>query len=80
MAFRLEHRVPPPLVGVITAGLMYAISRVLPLFAFDLPHRQVLAAATATYQMALARGHGKLDKGAMIKVYEELLGVEFRAR
>jgi len=39
----------------------------------------VLAAATATYQMALLRGHGKLDKGAMIKVYEELLGVEFRA-
>jgi 3-hydroxyisobutyrate dehydrogenase-like beta-hydroxyacid dehydrogenase len=39
----------------------------------------VLAAATATYQMALARGHGRLDKGAMIKVYEELLGVEFRA-
>ena len=40
----------------------------------------VLAAATATYQMALLRGHGRLDKGAMIKVYEELLGVEFRAR
>jgi 3-hydroxyisobutyrate dehydrogenase-like beta-hydroxyacid dehydrogenase len=40
----------------------------------------VLAAATATYQMALLRGHGKLDKGAMIKLYEELLGVEFRAR
>ncbi len=39
----------------------------------------VLAAATATYQMALLRGHGKLDKGAMIKVYEELLGVEFRS-
>jgi len=40
----------------------------------------VLAAATATYQMALLRGHGKLDKGAMIKVYEELLGVEFRSK
>ena len=40
----------------------------------------VLAAATATYQMALLRGHGKLDKGAMIKVYEELLGVGFRAK
>lgn len=38
----------------------------------------VLAAATVTYQMALLRGHGKLDKGAMIKVYEELLGVQFR--
>jgi 3-hydroxyisobutyrate dehydrogenase-like beta-hydroxyacid dehydrogenase len=40
----------------------------------------VLAAATATYQMALLRGHGKLDKGAMIKVFEELLGVEFRSK
>lgn len=42
---------------------------------FPLP---VLAAATATYQQALLRGHGDLDKGAMIKVFEELLGVEFR--
>ena len=40
----------------------------------------VLAAATATYQMAMLRGHGKLDKGAMIRVYEELLGVEFRKK
>src|SRR5689334_10407733 len=40
----------------------------------------VLAAATATYQMAMLRGHGQLDKGAMIKVYEELLGVEFRKK
>lgn len=38
----------------------------------------VLAAASATYQMALLKGHGHLDKGAMIRVYEELLGVEFR--
>lgn len=40
----------------------------------------VLAAATATYQMAMLRGHGTLDKGAMIRVYEELLGVEFREK
>lgn len=40
----------------------------------------VLAAASATYQMALLRGHGDLDKGAMIRVFEELLGVEFRKR
>lgn len=38
----------------------------------------VLAAATATYQMALLRGHGERDKGAMILVFEELLGVKFR--
>ncbi len=39
----------------------------------------VLAAATATYQTALLRGHGAQDKGAMIRVFEELLGVEFRS-
>ena len=39
----------------------------------------VLAAATATYQTALLQGHGADDKGAMIKVYESLLGVTFRA-
>jgi 3-hydroxyisobutyrate dehydrogenase-like beta-hydroxyacid dehydrogenase len=39
----------------------------------------VLAAATATYQAALLRGHGEKDKGAMVRVFEELLGVEFRS-
>lgn len=35
-------------------------------------------AATTTYQMALADGYGDEDKGAMIKVFERLLGVRFR--
>ncbi|HWK46941.1 MAG TPA: NAD(P)-dependent oxidoreductase [Stellaceae bacterium] len=39
----------------------------------------VLAAATATYQTALLRGHGELDKGGMVRVFESLLGVEFRS-
>lgn len=38
----------------------------------------VLAAASATYQQALREGHGAKDKGAMILVYERLLGVSFR--
>lgn len=38
----------------------------------------VLAAATATYQAALLKGHGKKDKGGMILVYEDLLGVSVR--
>lgn len=38
----------------------------------------VLSAATNTYRMALAKGLGGLDKGGMIKVFEELFGVEFR--
>lgn len=39
----------------------------------------VLAAATATYQMALLRGNGAYDKGSMIRLYEELLDVRVRA-
>ncbi|GJE58529.1 NAD(P)-dependent oxidoreductase [Methylobacterium trifolii] len=39
----------------------------------------VLAAATATYQTALRKGHGARDKGAMILPFEEMLGVAFRA-
>jgi hypothetical protein len=39
----------------------------------------VLAAATATYQAALLRGHGEQDKGAMVQVFEELLGAKFRS-
>ena len=38
----------------------------------------VLAAATATYQMALLKGFGGHDKGAMIHVFEELNGTRFR--
>jgi len=37
-------------------------------------------AATTTYQMALLDGLGDQDKGAMIKVFERSLGVEFRKR
>ena len=38
----------------------------------------VLAAATATYQMALLDGHGALDKGAMVLPFEKRLDVQFR--
>ncbi|MCK1546166.1 NAD(P)-dependent oxidoreductase [Bradyrhizobium sp. 179] len=40
----------------------------------------VLAAATATYQMALLKGHGDKDKGGMVTVFEELLGVDYRSQ
>ena len=39
----------------------------------------VLAAVTSTYQQALLEGHGEKGKGAMILVFERLLGVSFRA-
>jgi 3-hydroxyisobutyrate dehydrogenase-like beta-hydroxyacid dehydrogenase len=40
----------------------------------------VLAAATAVYQSALRAGHGDKDKGGMICLAEEALGVQFRSR
>lgn len=38
----------------------------------------VLGAATVTFQMALLKGLGPENKGAMIKVYESLLDTQFR--
>lgn len=43
----------------------------------DMP---VLAAASTTYQNALLQGHGASDKGAMIRVFEDLLGVTYSSR
>jgi 3-hydroxyisobutyrate dehydrogenase-like beta-hydroxyacid dehydrogenase len=40
----------------------------------------VTAAATVTYQMALDQGLGRENKGAMIKVWEKILGVEVRKK
>ncbi|MDF2501618.1 MAG: 3-hydroxyisobutyrate dehydrogenase [Anaerosporomusa subterranea] len=37
----------------------------------------VMHAATATYQMAMLKGLGLKDKGAMICVFEDLLGVKY---
>ncbi len=38
----------------------------------------MVQAATTTFQMALANGLGSESKGALIKVFEKLLGIEFR--
>jgi 3-hydroxyisobutyrate dehydrogenase-like beta-hydroxyacid dehydrogenase len=40
----------------------------------------VFAAAMQTYQLALVQGLGNENKGAMIKVWEKVLGVEVRKR
>jgi len=32
-----------------------------------------------TFQMAIAEGFGGLNKGGLIRVFEKLLGTEFRA-
>ena len=47
-------------------------------------HKQIplpmVHSATTTYQMALAEGFGDEGKGAMIKVFERILGVQFRKK
>jgi hypothetical protein len=40
----------------------------------------VTTAATITYQLALAQGSGEENKGAMIKVWENVLGVKVRKK
>lgn len=55
----------------LVAGAELGARRCLPM--------PVLGAATATYQAALRQGLGAQDKGAMIQVFENLLGVRFRA-
>lgn len=40
----------------------------------------VMHAATTTYQMALLKGLGQKDKGAMICVFEDLLGVKYEKK
>ena len=40
----------------------------------------VTSAATLTYQLALKQGLGKENKGAMIKVWEQVLGVKVREK
>ena len=40
----------------------------------------MIHAAATTYQMALSAGYGHEDKGAMIKVFENALGVKFRKK
>jgi len=54
----------------LISGAVIAAKEVIPM--------PITMAATVTYQTALLKGYGNEDKGAMIKVYEELLGVTYR--
>ena len=40
----------------------------------------VVNAAAVTFQMAMAEGFGDLSKGGLIRVFEKLLGVEYRSK
>lgn len=44
MAIGLENRVPPPVVALCTAGLMYAAAWLVPALDFGLPWRRTIAA------------------------------------
>lgn len=82
-SYASEYFIPKILDGVFTTGypLEAAYKDLVSGAALGAERRipmPVLAAATATYQAALLRGHGDEDKGAMIKVHEDLLGVAFR--
>ena len=84
-SFASERFVPNILQGVFDEGYpmraaykdLVAGSELTAENGFPAP---VLAAATATYQQALAEGLGESDKGAMIRVFERLIGAEFRAK
>lgn len=78
-----EYFIPRDLAGVFNEG--YPLEKAYKdlVCAAELGAREglpmpVLGAATATYQTAMRMGYGAESKGAMIKVYEKLLGVEFR--
>lgn len=40
----LDHRIPPPVIALVTAGLAWAIARYTPGFAYPFPARQPIAA------------------------------------
>jgi len=47
MAVGLENRVPPPVVALCTAGLMYAAAWLVPALDFGLPWRRTIAGTLA---------------------------------
>ena len=60
MAVRLEHRVPPPIVGAIAAALMLGVAWVAPALTLSLPWRLPIAVVIAVAGLALglvAVGH-----------------------
>ena len=44
MALRLEHRIPPPIVGAIAAALMLGVAWLIPALTFPVPWRMPIVA------------------------------------
>lgn len=84
-SFAVEFFAPLALDGIFDKGYalknaykdMISASEISAHHKIPLP---MVHACATTYQMALAGGFGDEGKGAMIKVFERILGVEFRKR
>jgi protein-S-isoprenylcysteine O-methyltransferase Ste14 len=50
----VELKVPPPLVALLTAALMWLVSRVMPAAGFEFPARTVIAIACAAMGVCVA--------------------------
>jgi protein-S-isoprenylcysteine O-methyltransferase Ste14 len=53
MAVGLENRIPPPIVALCIAGLMYAAAWLVPALDFGLPWRRTIAATLAALGVSL---------------------------
>ena len=84
-SFAAEFFAPLALDGIFDKGypLKHAYKDMISASEISAHHKiplPLVHACTTTYQMALAEGFGDEGKGAMIKVFERILDVEFRKR
>ncbi len=82
-SFAAEFFAPLALDGIFDKGypLKHAYKDMVSASEISARHKiplPMVQACTTTYQMALAEGLGDQGKGAMMKVFEKLLGVKFR--
>ncbi len=82
-SFAAEFFAPLALEGIFDRGypLEAAYKDIVSAFEISADRKIPLPlthATATTYQMALAAGYGREGKGAMIKVFEELVGAKFR--
>ncbi|MCG7850933.1 MAG: NAD(P)-dependent oxidoreductase, partial [Methanosarcinaceae archaeon] len=82
-SFAAEFFAPLALDGIFDKGyaLKHAYKDMISASEISAQHKiplPMVHACATTYQMALAEGFGDQGKGAMIQVFERLLGVKFR--
>lgn len=84
-SFAAEFFAPLALDGIFNKGyaLKHAYKDMVSAAEISAHHKiplPMVQACNTTYQMALAEGFGNMGKGAMMKVFERLLDVEFRKK